>query len=57
MRLIRDRKGQPMKPLKRTDFKPGWRRSLSEESEKPVTLPKAPWDAKTEPETVKEQPE
>lgn len=26
------------------EFKPGWKRWLNVESDKPVTLPKAPWE-------------
>lgn len=36
-----------MKSEKKLTFQPGWRRWTSE-SDKPVTLPSAPWDAKTE---------
>ena len=35
-----------MKPEK-TPWRKGWSRALSNESDRPVTLPKAPWETET----------
>jgi len=30
--------------MKASDFKPGWRRQINAEDQKPVTLSRAPWE-------------